>query len=57
MNFTNFCCPGYTRNLKMIEQMNQPDPNEESKSDNDKPAARNFIKSEIYSCARYDRNS
>ena len=55
MNFTTFNRLGYTRNLKMIAEMNQSDPDEESKSDNDEPAARRFIKPEIYSCARYDK--
>ena len=56
MNFTTFYRPGYTRNLKMIAEMNQSDLDEESKSDNDEPAARRFIKPKIYSCARYDKN-
>ena len=56
MNYTIFYRPDYTRNLMIIVEMNQPDPDEESKSDNDEPAARRFIKPEIYSCVKYDKN-
>ena len=56
MSYTTFYHPGYTHNLKMTEKMNQTDPSEESKSNDLQSDAQSFLKTGIYSCARYDKN-
>ena len=56
MSYTTFYRPGFTHNLKMTEKINQTDPSEESKSNDLHPVSQSFLKTGIYSCARYDRN-